>query len=104
MIFYTFVINAILAATAALLVTPTFLFKFDMGEMLGTKAFFAAIIGGITNSRGALVGGLLVGVLENFAAAYISPAYKDAVALSIFMLVIMFKPQGLIGRKEERKV
>ncbi len=104
MIFYTFVINAILAATAALLVTPTFLFKFDMGEMLGTKAFFAAIIGGITNSRGALVGGLLVGVLENFAAAYISPAYKDAVALIIFMLVIMFKPQGLIGRKEERKV
>jgi len=51
-----------------------------------------------------LVGGLLVGVLENMAAAYISPAYKDAVALIVFMFVIMFRPQGLLGRKEERKV
>jgi branched-chain amino acid transport system permease protein len=104
MIFYTFAINAVLAAAAALLVTPTYLAKFDMGESLGTKAFFAAIIGGFNNSRGALLGGLMVGVCENLAAAYISPAYKDAVALVIFMVVILFKPQGLLGRKEERKV
>jgi branched-chain amino acid transport system permease protein len=104
MIFYTFAINAALAAAAALLVTPTYLAKFDMGESLGTKAFFAAIIGGFNNSRGALVGGLIVGVSENLAAAYISSAYKDAVALVIFMVVILFKPQGLLGRKEERKV
>jgi len=104
MIFYTFAINAVLAAAAALLVTPTYLAKFDMGEGLGNKAFFAAIIGGFNNSRGALLGGLIVGVCENLAAAYISPAYKDAVALVIFMVVILFKPQGLLGRKEERKV
>ena len=104
MIFYTFAINAVLAVAAALLVTPTYLAKFDMGEGLGTKAFFAAIIGGFNNSRGALLGGLIVGVCENLAAAYISPAYKDAVALIIFMVVIVFKPQGLLGRKEERKV
>ena len=104
MIFYTFAINAVLACAAALLVTPTYLAKFDMGESLGTKAFFAAIIGGFNNSRGALLGGLLVGVSENLAAAYISPSYKDAVALVIFMVVILFKPQGLLGRKEERKV
>ena len=104
MIFYTFAINAVLACAAALLVTPTYLAKFDMGESLGTKAFFAAIIGGFNNSRGALLGGLIVGVSENLAAAYISPAYKDAVALVIFMVVILFKPQGLLGRKEERKV
>ena len=104
MIFYTFAINAVLACAAALLVTPTYLAKFDMGESLGTKAFFAAIIGGFNNSRGALLGGLIVGVCENLAAAYISPAYKDAVALVIFMVVILFKPQGLLGRKEERKV
>jgi branched-chain amino acid transport system permease protein len=103
MILYTFAINAVLAA-AALLVTPTYLAKFDMGESLGTKAFFAAIIGGFNNSRGALLGGLIVGVCENLAAAYVSPAYKDAVALVIFMIVILFKPQGLLGRKEERKV
>jgi branched-chain amino acid transport system permease protein len=104
MIFYTFAINAVLAAAAALLVTPTYLAKFDMGEGLGNKAFFAAIIGGFNNSRGALLGGLIVGVCENLAAAYISPAYKDAVALVIFMVVILFKPQGLLGKKEERKV
>jgi len=104
MIFYTFAINALLAAAAALLVTPTYLAKFDMGEGLGTKAFFAAIIGGFNNSRGALLGGLIVGVCENLAAAYVSPAYKDAVALVIFMIVILFKPQGLLGKKEERKV
>jgi branched-chain amino acid transport system permease protein len=104
MVFYTFAINALLACAAALLVTPTYLAKFDMGESLGTKAFFAAIIGGFNNTRGALLGGLIVGVAENLAGAYISAAYKDAVALIIFMLVILFKPQGLLGKKEERKV
>lgn len=104
MIFYTFAINAVLACAAAVLVTPTYLAKFDMGEGLGNKAFFAAIIGGFNNSRGALLGGVIVGVCENLAAAYISPAYKDAVALVLFMAVILFKPQGLLGRKEERKV
>jgi branched-chain amino acid transport system permease protein len=104
MIFYTFAINALLAAAAAILVTPTYLAKFDMGGSLGNKAFFAAIIGGFNNSRGALLGGLIVGVCENLAAAYISPAYKDAVALVIFMVVILFKPQGLLGKKVERKV
>ncbi len=104
MVFYTFAINALLAVVAALLVTPTYLAKFDMGESLGTKAFFAAIIGGFNNSRGALLGGVIVGVSENLAAAYISPAYKDAVALLIFMVVILFKPQGLLGRRVERKV
>jgi branched-chain amino acid transport system permease protein len=104
MIFYTFAINAVLACAAALLVTPTYLAKFDMGEPLGTKAFFAAIIGGFNNSRGAILGGLIVGVSENLAAAYISPTYKDAVALIVFMLVILFKPQGLLGKKVERKV
>ena len=73
-------------------------------KSLGNKAFFAAIIGGFNNSRGALLGGVIVGVCENLAAAYISPAYKDAVALVIFMLVILFKPQGLLGKKVERKV
>ena len=104
MIFYTFAINALLACAAALLVTPTYLAKFDMGESLGNKAFFAAIIGGFSNSRGALLGGVIVGVAENLAAAYISPTYKGAVALVLFMLVILFKPQGLLGKKVERKV
>ncbi len=104
MIFYTFAINALLASAAALLVTPTYLAKFDMGASLGTKAFFAAIIGGFNNTRGALLGGLIVGVSENLASSYVSAEYKDAVALIVFMIVILFKPQGLLGTKEERKV
>ena len=104
MVFYTFALNAVLACAAALLVTPAYLAKFDMGEGLSMKAFFAAIIGGFNNSRGALLGGVIVGVSENLASAYVSPAYKDAVALVIFMAVILFKPQGLLGRKLERKV
>lgn len=104
MVLYTFAINAVLACAAALLVTPTYLAKFDMGESLGTKAFFAAIIGGFNNSSGALLGGVIVGICENLAAAYISPAYKDAVALMLFMAVILFRPQGLLGRATERKV
>jgi branched-chain amino acid transport system permease protein len=104
MIFYTFAVNAILACAAALLVTPTYLAKFDMGESLGTKAFFAAVIGGFNNSRGALLGGLIVGVCENLAAAYVSASYKDAVALAVFIFVILVKPQGLLGKPVERKV
>jgi branched-chain amino acid transport system permease protein len=104
MIFYTFAVNAVLACAAALLVTPTYLAKFDMGESLGTKAFFAAVIGGFNNSRGALLGGVVVGVCENLAAAYVSASYKDAVALAIFIVVILLRPQGLLGKPVERKV
>jgi branched-chain amino acid transport system permease protein len=104
MVFYTFAINAALAATAALLVTPVYLAKFEMGTSLGMKAFLAAIIGGFSNSRGAILGGLLVGVCENLAGAYVSPAYKDGVALVLFMVVILFKPNGLLGAVQERKV
>lgn len=104
MILYVFLINALLAAVAALLVTPTYLAKFDMGEVIGLKAFYAAIIGGFNQTRGALLGGVLVGVLENLTGAYVSPAYKEGVALMLFLVVILFKPEGLLGRAEERKV
>ena len=104
MILYVFLINALLAAVAALLVTPTYLAKFDMGDVIGLKAFYAAIIGGFNQTRGALLGGVLVGVLENLMGAYVSPAYKEGVALMLFLLVILFRPEGLLGKAEERKV
>jgi branched-chain amino acid transport system permease protein len=104
MVLYTFLINAVLSVVAALLVTPTYLAKFDMGESIGLKAFYAAIIGGFNQTRGALLGGVLVGVLENLTGAYISPAYKEGVALMLFLVVIIFKPEGLLGKTEERKV
>ncbi len=104
MTFYTFAINAILASLAALLVAPLYLAKFDMGISLGLKAFLAAIIGGFNNSRGALLGGVIIGVSENLAGTYVSSAYRDGVALALFLLVILFKPNGLLGAPAERKV
>jgi branched-chain amino acid transport system permease protein len=104
MVLYTFLINAVLAAVAALLVTPTYLAKFDMGDSIGQKAFFAAIIGGFNQTRGALLGGVLIGVLENLVGFYISPAYKEGVALMLFLVVILVRPEGLLGKAEERKV
>jgi len=104
MVLYTFLINAVLACVAALLVTPTYLAKFDMGDSIGLKAFFAAIIGGFNQTRGALLGGVLIGILENVVGFYISPAYKEGVALMLFLVVILFRPEGLLGKVEERKV
>ena len=104
MVLYAFLLNAALAVVSALLITPVYLAKFDMGDTIGLKAFYAAIIGGFNNSRGALLGGVLVGVMENLVGAYISPGYKDGVALLLFMVVIVFRPQGLLGTAEERRV
>jgi len=104
MVLYVFLINAVLAVVAALLVTPTYLAKFDMGDSIGQKAFFAAIIGGFNQTRGALLGGVLIGILENLVGFYVSPAYKEGVALILFLGVILFKPEGLLGKSEERKV
>jgi branched-chain amino acid transport system permease protein len=94
----------VLAVVAALLVTPSYLAKFDMGETIGLKAFFAAIIGGFNQTRGALLGGVLIGVLENLVGFYVTPAYKEGVALVVFLLVILLRPEGLLGKVEERKV
>jgi branched-chain amino acid transport system permease protein len=104
MILYTFLINAALAATASLLISPIYLAKFSNGETLGLAAFVAAIVGGFNQVRGAIAGGLLVGVIDNLAAAYVSTAYRQAVPLCLLVLIILFRPQGLLGRKEERVV
>ncbi|MGE3146485.1 MAG: branched-chain amino acid ABC transporter permease [Pseudorhodoplanes sp.] len=104
MVLYTFLINAALAAMASLLISPIYLAKFSNGETLGLAAFVAAIVGGFNQVRGAIVGGLVVGVIDNLAAAYISTAYRQAVPLFLLVLIILFRPQGLLGRREERAV
>lgn len=104
MILYTFVINAILVTVAAMLVTPVYLAKFDNGASLGLIAFIAAIVGGFNQMRGALLGGLLIGVINNLTVAYLSAAYRDAIPLILLIVVILFKPEGLLGRREERTV
>ena len=104
MILYTFLINAALVALASLLITPIYLAKFTNGELLGLYAFIAAIIGGFNQVRGAIVGGLLLGVLDNFTAVYISTQYRLVVPLLFLIVIILFRPQGLLGRVEERTV
>ena len=104
MILYTFLINAALVALASFLISPIYLAKFSNGETLGLAAFIAAIVGGFNQVRGAIVGGLLLGVVDNLAAAYISTQYRGAIPLVLLIAVILFRPQGLLGRAEERSV
>ncbi len=97
----TFMLNAALTALAAILIAPVYLVKYDIGVSLGLKAFYAAIIGGFNQIRGALLGGLLVGVVETLSAAYISSHFRDAFALVILIAVLLLKPEGIWGVKEE---
>jgi branched-chain amino acid transport system permease protein len=104
MVLYTFLINAALVALASFLVSPIYLAKFTNGETLGLVAFVAAIVGGFNQVRGAIVGGLLLGVVDNFVAAYLSAQYRAAIPLFLLIAVILLRPQGLLGRVEERTV
>jgi branched-chain amino acid transport system permease protein len=78
--------------------------KYDMGLTFGLKAFTAAILGGIGNIPGAMVGGLLLGVLEAMGAAYISIAWKDAIAFGVLILILIFRPTGLLGERVAEKI
>jgi branched-chain amino acid transport system permease protein len=104
MVLYTFLLNAVLVAIASILVSPIYLAKFTNGETLGMAAFVAAIIGGFNQVRGAILGGVILGVLDNLSAAYISSQYRGAFPLLILIAVILLRPHGLLGRPEERTV
>ena len=104
MVLLTFLLNGVLVAIASILVTPIYLAKFTNGEVLGMAAFLAAIIGGFNQVRGAILGGLILGVLDNLSAVYISSQYRGAFPLLILIAVILLRPHGLLGRAEERTV
>jgi branched-chain amino acid transport system permease protein len=104
MVLYTFLINAVLVTLATLLVTPVYLAKYSNGESLGLVAFIAAIVGGFNRVRGALVGGLLLGVVDNLSGAYFSTAYRQLGPLVLLIVIILFRPHGLLGQAEERTV
>lgn len=99
-----FVVSGALGAAAGVFITPITLATYDMGFSLGLKGFVAAIIGGINNVGGAIIGGLLLGVLEIFGAGLISSGFKDAVALIVLIIVLLLRPQGIIGVVSGRKV
>ncbi|MGH3727699.1 MAG: branched-chain amino acid ABC transporter permease [Micromonosporaceae bacterium] len=93
-----FVLGGALAGVAALLFTMKFsITKFDIGFLIGLKAFTAAVLGGIGNIRGALVGGLLLGVVEVYSSSVISSNWEDVTAFIVLVVVLMFRPTGLLG-------
>ncbi len=101
----TFVIGAALAAVAGTLYMLYYgVVNFSDGFTPGVKAFTAAVLGGIGSLPGAVIGGLLIGLIETFWAAYFSSDYKDVAAFSVLAITLIFMPQGLLGRPEVEKV
>jgi branched-chain amino acid transport system permease protein len=105
----TFVIGSMLAAAAGFLYTLKYSGQAkqtadSMWVMLGLKAFVAAVVGGIGNLRGAVLGGLLIGLTEFYGVGYLSSDYRDAYVFAILILVLLLRPQGLLGSAAIEKV
>ena len=100
----SFALSAGIGALAGVLVTPITLTSYDVGIALALKGFAAAMLGGMGNPKGALVGGLLLGLLEALTAGYISSQYKDAAAFVVILAVLFAMPQGLFGAKSTERV
>ena len=100
----SFALSGALGAIGGVITAPITFTSYDAGVVLGLKGFAAAALGGIGSGPGALVGGLLLGVIESLAAGYLSAAYKDVVAFVLILFVLMFMPRGLFGSKVTERV
>ena len=101
----TFVMGAALASVAGLIFLINYgVIDFYIGFLAGIKAFTAAVLGGIGSLPGAMLGGLLIGLIEAFWSAYFSIEYKDVAAFVVLVLVLIFRPTGLLGKPDIEKV
>lgn len=101
----TFIIGAGLAAIAGMMIASYYgLVNYYIGYIAGIKAFTAAVLGGIGSIPGAMIGGLVLGLVESLGSAYISAEYKDAYAFGILIIILMIKPSGLLGKSQDEKV
>ncbi|TLM69191.1 MAG: branched-chain amino acid ABC transporter permease, partial [Actinobacteria bacterium] len=100
----SFAFAATLGALAGAAVTPLTQTGFDVGARMGLKGFAAAILGGLGNPVAAVAGGIALGLIESIAIGFISPTYKDAIALLVLLLVLFLRPQGLLGGRRREKV
>jgi branched-chain amino acid transport system permease protein len=101
----TFVMGAALASVAGLMYLLYYgVIDFFIGFVAGVKAFTAAVLGGIGSLPGAMLGGMVIGLIETFWSAYFTIEYKDVAAFSVLALVLIFLPSGLLGRPEVEKV
>ena len=103
MIMLTFVYSALLAGAAGILVAPILFVSIQMGSTIALKAFAATIIGGFGDVKGAIIGGLALGVIETFGAAYVSVPYKDGIAFLVLVAFLIWRPQGLFGERVAEK-
>ena len=101
---FSFAVSAAIGAVAGILITPITLTSYDVGTLLALKGFAAAMLGGMGSALGAVVGGLLLGLLEAFAAGYVSSNYKDAIAFLVILAVLFAMPRGLFGRAKIDRV
>jgi len=100
----SFGLSAALGALAGILIAPITFTAWDVGVMLGLKGFAAAILGGLGSGPGAVLGGLLLGLIEALSAGYVSSAYKDVIAFAIILVVLVLLPSGLLGRRSAERV
>jgi branched-chain amino acid transport system permease protein len=103
MIAITFIYSAALGGLAGILVAPILFVSIGMGSTVALKAFAATIVGGFGDIKGAIVGGLFIGIVESFAAFYISVPYKDAYAFLMLFAILIMRPQGFFGEKISEK-
>ena len=95
----TFILGGFLGGAAGYLYGLSFGVVYTMGFTPALKAFTAAVLGGIGNLRGAVIGGLLLGVVESMAVAFVNGAYIDVVAFAVLVLVLLFRPTGILGER-----
>ncbi|ARF17636.1 branched-chain amino acid ABC transporter permease [Sporosarcina ureae] len=96
---FSFVLSAALGAIAGLAIAPIIFPAYDMGAMLGIKGFSAAILGGLGSAPGAVIGGLLIGLFESMGAGYVSSGMKEVITFSVFLLILIIRPNGILGEK-----
>ena len=102
---FTFVIGSSLAAIGGVLVASQMgQINFYIGFMAGIKAFTAAVLGGIGSIPGAVLGGVVLGLTESFATGYFASDYEDVFAFALLVLILIFRPSGLLGRSTTQKV
>jgi len=104
MVLLSFAISSALGALAGIIIAPITMTSYDVGIMLGLKGFCAAIIGGMGSGMGAVLGGLILGILESLGAGMISASYKDAIAFVVLLAILFFRPGGLLSRREIERV
>lgn len=104
MSFGAIVISAGLGALAGIIIAPISGASYDMGVMIGLKAFIAAVIGGLTNAPVAIAGAFIIGILEAFTEGYFSSGYKDAISFGLLLLVLFFMPNGIFAKASGKRV